>query len=528
MFELALVIGIYSYLILTLGLLYLLSPVNIFIFSVLFFVAIYFLYGNRLSFRVPKFKLSRFEKVLLTIFLSQVFINLIGALGPELSFDALWYHLTFPKIYLQNHGIFYVPGGLLYYSGIPKLTELIYTSLLAFGSEILPKLAHFAFALLICLVLLKISRKFLNKTFSLLVVLLFYSNLVVAWESTTAYVDLARGFFEVMALWGFLNFEETKKNKDLILSSVMLGLAIASKLMSLLTIPIFVGLIFLQKGEIRKKIKKSAFFSLISIFIALPWFVFSLIHTGNPIYPLITNYETGQNIGLLNPLNFIKSIFLVFTHSPDPLSPFYIIVLPFVILFARRIYNSRFRAVFVYSVLALIAWYFTPHPQTGGGRYIIPFLPAFSLLSIYALSLIEYKKLKMYLIVLLVFLSSVSVLYRGVANFRYVPVVLGVQKKADFLSKHLNFSFGDFYDTDNYFKTHLMKSDRVLLYGFHNLYYVNFNFIDSSWVKKGDEFNYIATQEAVLPDRFSFWNLVYYNPKTHVKLYSIGGKTWIY
>ena len=68
----------------------------------------------------------------------------------------------------------------------------------------------------------------------------------------------------------------------------------------------------------------------------------------------------------------------------------------------------------------------------------------------------------------------------------------------------------------------------ALLYGFHNLYYINFPFIDSSYVKIGDRFNYIAVAGNNLPERFKVWNLIYYNEKTNVKLYSIGGMKWTY
>ena len=88
--------------------------------------------------------------------------------------------------------------------------------------------------------------------------------------------------------------------------------------------------------------------------------------------------------------------------------------------------------------------------------------------------------------------------------------------------------YGDFYDTDNFFKKNIRKDDVVLLYGFHNLYYVDFPFIDSSFVKKGDRFNYVALQKGELPKRFSNWNLIYYNSKTLVKLYSFNGQKWIY
>ena len=68
----------------------------------------------------------------------------------------------------------------------------------------------------------------------------------------------------------------------------------------------------------------------------------------------------------------------------------------------------------------------------------------------------------------------------------------------------------------------------MLLYGFHNLYYVNFPFVDSSWVKKGDDFNYVAVQNSKIPERFSDWSLVYSNSITRVKLYTKGEIRWAY
>jgi hypothetical protein len=96
------------------------------------------------------------------------------------------------------------------------------------------------------------------------------------------------------------------------------------------------------------------------------------------------------------------------------------------------------------------------------------------------------------------------------------------------LTNNLNYSFGDFYDTDGYFAKTIKSSDKVLLFGFHNLYYVNFPFIDSSFIKKGDKFNYIAVQGSGIAPRFSDWKEIYYNKMTHVMLYTKEGKEWVY
>ena len=554
MFSLAILIGVYSYLIFGLGLLHLLYKNYIAIMTVayLFFCTFWykeslknlFIWLRRLLREGVSFKKDYF--LLIFLIVAQAIVNLIGSLGPELGFDALWYHLTIPKLYLENHSIFYIHGGLLYYSLMPKLTEMLYTAALALNGEIMSKLIHFSFGLLSIIALYKLSRKFFSKHISLLVVVVFYANLVVAWESITAYIDLARTFFEIMALWGFVNFicdKETPSRRSLlgkriwlIESAIMLGLAISTKLLAVGSLLIFIILIVLYKTsrlgfQPRSKnnvsMRDILLYWLIAIFISLPWLVFAFVHTGNPIYPFFSSvYKTNIGISLINPFKFISDTWIIFTRADDPISPIYIILLPFVIIFFKT-FSSNLKLVALYSFLGIIVWYLTP--RMGGGRFLLPYLPGFSIVVGAILEKIKEQKMLYRLSVLLIIIVAlISVFYRGVANVKYIPTIIRRESKRDFLATHLNFSFGDFYDTDNYFKTHIKKRDKVLLYGFHNLYYVEFAFIDSSYVKKGDEFNYVAVQNSNLPQKFRAWDLVYYNPITKVKLYTQGRIKWSY
>jgi len=527
MFTLTLLIGIYSYIIFFLGLTGFLYKPTVIITSLVFvFVICSFMRRNlkeqNLISKLISFakRSTKFNLVFLVIILLQGLVSLIGALGPELGFDALWYHLTLPKIYLENHSIDYVPGGVLYYSAMPKLTEMLYISALSFGTEIGAKLIHFFFGILSLIALYNLSRKFLSKTFSLLVLVLFYSNLVVGFLSITAYIDLARTFFEIMALWAFVEWQKKKNTKLLIESAAILGLAISTKLLALGSLPIFTFLIFFAIFQKYKLKWKSIIINMLlywwfALLIPLPWFFSSFINTGSPVYPFFTNiYPIKIGINLINPLDL-----------SDPISPFYVIMLPAAIFIYKK-FNFSIKLIFLYSFLSIFIWYLTP--QTGGGRFILPYLPAFSIISVVVINKMKNLRIQKLFIGSIVFLSLFSILYRGVANSKYIPVILGKETKSQFLTKHLNFSFGDFYDTDGYFSKKIKKDDIVLLYGFHNLYYVNFPFIDASYVKKGDTFNYVAIQGNNTPWRFRNWNLIYYNKTTGVKLYSIGGLKWVY
>ncbi|MCL4353576.1 glycosyltransferase family 39 protein [Patescibacteria group bacterium] len=548
MFLTAVFIGVYSYLIFFLGIFDLLYK-NIIIFSSLVFAFVVIaVQCNNILLRgrvlllwfknktitnivkriIKKCAEDKLISIIVFLFAIQMVINLVGALGPELGFDALWYHLTIPKIYLLNHKVFYIPGGLLYYSAMPKLTEMIYIAALSFRNAITAKLIHFSFGLLTCFALYKLSRKFFKGRTSILVVLIFYSNLVVDWQSITAYVDLARAFFETMALWGFINWLEEKNTKRLIIFAIMLGFAISVKLLAIGSLLIFTILIihhYVFSNDSNEKQLTPVIINLLvywylSLLMVAPWFISSFVNTGSPIYPFFSNlYKISISHNLFDLLNFIRDIWLMFTHLSDPISPVYIAFLPLVVYFFKK-FSGKVRIVSFYSALAIIVWYFTP--RTGGGRFILPYLPAFSIVAGAVLEQLFLKKnynfLKIFILSFAILVSLISIVYRGAANYKYIPVILHKETKQTFLVKNLNFSFGDFYDIDKGIKR-IVKNNNVLLYGFHNLYYVDFPFADSSWIKNGHTFNYIAVQNGNLPRIYLSRRRIYYNGITHVSLY---------
>lgn len=535
MFSLAILIGIYSYFIFLLGIAGLLFKNYVLIISLVYILLSLFFFKNKIfstlstakNFILPKEKLSL---LFLIIIIVQLAINFIGVLGPEISFDALWYHLTLPKLYILQYAIFHIPGNILFYSDMPKLTEMLYIPLLLFGNELGAKLIHFIFGILTLVVIYKLSKKYLSKNLSLLAALIFYSNLVVGWESITAYIDLARTFFEVLALWGFLKWMENKQRKWLAISGTMLGLAISAKIIALESVFIFIPLIIylciVNKEKIQHLINNILTFCFFSILVPLPWFIFAFINTGNPFYPFFSkSIDIGTGFSLPNISNVMNDLLNLFIYSNDPISPIYLAVLPLLFIFFTRA-KREFKIIYIYSLLGLLLWYLTP--RIGGGRFILPYLPAFSVLAVYSVGKLKNVKLKNFLLMIIIFISLTSIGYRTLANKKYIPVVLGKETKTEFLTKNLNFAFGGFYDTDNYFKNNIKPTDKVLLFGFHNLFYVDFPFIDSSWVRKGDKFNYIGVQNSDLPKKFNNWRQIYYNPITRVKLYSLGGKEWLY
>jgi len=518
MFEVAVLMGIYSYLVFALGLIGLLYKKYLFLITVAFV-----LFGLRKVKIVidikEKLKKDRLSCFLIILLFFQAVVNLIGALGPELGFDALWYHLTLPKIYLQNHKIVFIPGNLLYYSAMPKLIEMLYIPALAFGGEILAKLIHFGFGILSALSLYRLARRYLNPATSLICVTIFYSALVVGWQSITAYVDLGRTFFEILALDYFLRWFEKQNDEDLKKSAGMAGLAISTKLLALGSLLIFLALILLKDKKIFKYL---IIYSFLSFGTSFPWFAYSFIHTKNPIYPLFLGIlDSSHRIVSFNLLRFLSDFWKLFLFSADPLNPLILIFFPLVFLYFKKI-SSFGKILFLYCFLTYSVWYFIP--RTGGGRFFLPYLPAWSLACGLILDLVSNKKIKKFLIFFVFLFCLVNLSYRGMANKKFIPVILGKQSKDEFLTLNLNFQFGDFYDVDGFFKENIQKDDLVLIYGIHNLYYVDFPFVHESWAKSGVPVTHILVKDGDLPKKIGKRRLIYSQPKTNVRLYLFGEK----
>lgn len=540
MFVLAILLGIVAYTFFLLGLFSLLQTTVVVATTLVFFVSSFLIYRKeRVSLSVGKLrkviKKHKTLTLLYTLLFVQGIVNLLGVLTPETAFDALWYHLTFPKLYLVYETISYIPGGLYYYATMPKLIELLYIPAINFGGDVAAKFVHFLFGIGICFVTYQIARLFLPKLYSILAVVLFYSSLVVAWESTTAYIDLGRTFFEALSVYALMLYVTKQQKLYLSLTGVMLGLAISAKLLALGSVLITVSVLVLFLTQ-QKKSLKEIFRTLIpviffSICIPLPWFIFGYISTGNPVFPFFTHYESDLSWSLLNPLRFISDTFQVFLFASDPLNPLYLVFVPLVIIYYRK-FPKPIQLLCWYGLLSVVVWYLTPH--TGGGRFILAYLPVYSVLVGAVLTYwslqksLQYISLLFFSLLVVCMVAFSTICYRIVALQPAISYLLGQQTKEEYLTNQLQYDFGDFYDIDGFFERTLKPGDTVLLYGFHNLYYLDFPFIHESFVKPGDTFRYIALQNGVLPKRFSDWNKIYYNETTGVSVYASENKTWVY
>lgn len=434
-------------------------------------------------------------------------VNLLGAFGPELAFDALWYHLTIPKLYLDAQRIFHIPGGLLYYSAMPRLAELLFMPLIKFFGDTGPHLLSFTAGIGTCILIYLISRKFLNRNYSLLAVSVFYITPIVGWISASAYIDLMRTFWETLAVFLILN-------KKYVLTGVILGLAVSTKTLSMGTVPIDLILIFLASKSFSKTIQTAA----IAFLVFLPWYLLSFLNTGYPFYPIgagILNDSNSIWLQIRQPHLIFGDYWKVFMTPEDLISPFFVIFVPFMLLKLHKMW-AKYQLLIVYFVLSYAVWWIIP--RFGGGRFILPYLPIWSVLTIVVVSL-QTLWVKKLLIACIITIAIFNLFYRFGANYKLKDYLLGRENKQQYLCRNLDFKLGVFVDCDEFFSRHIKSSDLVLVKGVHNLYYIDFPYVHENWYQ-GEKLNYTLVQGTQNKDEAT-GKLVYQNKLTNVRLYKI-------
>ena len=219
--------------------------------------------------------------VILTITLN----FLMAMLPPVDAFDALLYHLTVPKLWLQD-------GGLRAYNiphyWFPGLVEGIYFWGLGLGSEIVSHLIHFTCALCVILLVWDWTRRLWGDLTAGWAVMLLVSMPSLLLLATWPYTDLALIFFGLAMLYTLAYGQEQNDRRWWTISAICAGMAMGVKytsfVMPLTAVILIVIWTFQRKLELFTEILK---FGLISAGTGLIWYLRNWIWMGNPVYPFL-------------------------------------------------------------------------------------------------------------------------------------------------------------------------------------------------------------------------------------------------
>ena len=379
-------------------------------------------------------------------------------LTPEIGKDALIYRIGVPKLFLEHHGIYFIPGNI--FACYPFFSEMLYTWGLSLGGEILPKGTHFAIAVFILFTMWKFGRRYVHKNnFELLPLLIFFTIPSVFQNAHAAYCDLTLAFYTFVAIYAYLNWYNTQENLWIILCGVFSGIAMSTKYAGLY-LPLS-GCFGVLWGCRRKKISNSKavrlFFqyALFTLIAGAPFYLKNWIMTGNPLYPLFYEIFGGrgwsaEQAGYYD--TFIRSLgmgrdlvdylllpwnlsFCAKMNSPifdGLIGPVFILVLPFAI--GMRKIAIEMKIVLVYCLLAFIFWASSAQQI----RYLIPLFPFLAIMTSLTISYYRNKKIIFALLSIFIIAGLVFNGYHILRDFKRIGplgVLTGHEDKDVFLTR---------------------------------------------------------------------------------------------
>ena len=157
--------------------------------------------------------------------LAKLFVH---ALGPSLSWDAMTYHLTLPKIYLENRGFVDLPFNV--YANWPSNVQLLCGFALAVQDYVLAKLVHWAFLVLLTVAVHRFAARAGAAWAGVVAASLLWPTTIVLVEAPIGDIDIAVAFFFFMAVALAIEFRSTAAPRSLIYPASSAAVSPAARL----------------------------------------------------------------------------------------------------------------------------------------------------------------------------------------------------------------------------------------------------------------------------------------------------------
>jgi len=226
------------------------------------------------------------DRVFVAIAVAALGYSALVALAPETEYDALWYHLWLPREWLAN-GHLTDPAGE--YIGLyPGGWELLNGAAMVMGGPVAARVLHFACLPLGGLAACVVARWCAPGTSAPMVFALAITPPTVMWEASTAYVDLALGWFATLVIVAIVRHAASGERHWLWLGAVVMGGALGIKHLALVVLAIAGATLLIleakRKGPVAA-VGTAALFGLAALALALPWYGRAYAASGNPVFP---------------------------------------------------------------------------------------------------------------------------------------------------------------------------------------------------------------------------------------------------
>jgi hypothetical protein len=230
----------------------------------------------------------------------------LKALAPPVAWDALVYHLTLPKLYATTHQLKLSTD--IIFTGMPQLTEMLYTAAMLLRGEIAAQLLGWMFGALLTVGLAAhASQIFKEANLAPLAPAILFSSVTLALLFSWAYADVLVMLYALAVLITLRQWRVTHEWRWLWLSGILAGFTLGVRYVGFLVLVAGVVLILLTSygRGVGVRLLAAATFAGITLLVFIPWLIKNWIFTGSPVYPLLL------------PAGNMDSLRLWFYNRPD-------------------------------------------------------------------------------------------------------------------------------------------------------------------------------------------------------------------
>lgn len=231
------------------------------------------------------------------------FLHGLGILVPETAFDAVWYHLPVLAQFAELGRITYLPE--LYQSANPLLVDMIFFLGYQLAGELGAKAVAWLLGLSLLVIAHQVAKRHLARPWLWLFLLTVSLIQPIAWQSSSFYVDIGKALWELAAVYVLLTLADVRTAncahqwQRFLVVGLLVGASIATKVFSLLLLPLFVLMAFITVAQENKIHIVNALVVMIigMLAIAAPYYLYTWLATGNPLIAVSIHLDKLDEIG---------------------------------------------------------------------------------------------------------------------------------------------------------------------------------------------------------------------------------------
>ncbi|NQU57800.1 MAG: glycosyltransferase family 39 protein [Rhodospirillales bacterium] len=436
---------------------------------------------------------SLVEKILLGVLFIALALDVLEGLSPPADADSMAYHFAFPKLFLQQGGLTFIPRAVD--GAIPLLLQMTYIPALGLGGEQAMTLWTMVSGWAVAWALYFLCRRFLERPWSLALTLIWLTTPVVLYGGGSGQIEVRSAGFVIIAAGALIRGRESGLLRYAVLAGLAAGLFVGAK---------YTGLLFATACgaaclTYRRRVLALTLFSISVGVIGFQWYFWNWFHTGDPVFPVlygILDYSnpaywdaahnqamraqlfSGERSGTITLLSSLLYPFLatfatsqVFDSERAGLGMFALLVLPFALAGVWRFRKAVMASALLPAALTILIfyglWFFSGSSQRV--RHLLPIYPvAMVLMAVSARRWAASAGAEKPLYLALMLSLGLQMAGHGASSLNYARHVFSNESKDAFLLRNLAG-----YQSVQMINGHLGPSDKIFISNRQLSYYID-------------------------------------------------------